>query len=115
MNLRFNGIIHKQNYQILIFCSNNYNNIRFHNAKMLDHISMAWNVRWKTCADKRSKHTSMIVDNSFEAVIPGRAEVCMLVLCLCLILSIRVVVCPLYFMLWSVLFIILYICIGTYI
>lgn len=43
---------------------------------------MAWNVRWKTCADKISKCTPKLIDNSFEAIIPGRAEVRILVLLL---------------------------------
>ncbi|XP_078174265.1 serine/Threonine-kinase ATM-like protein isoform X2 [Carex rostrata] len=42
--------------------------------QMLDHISMSWDVRWKTCADKRSKCTPKIIDNSSEAIIPGRAQ-----------------------------------------
>ncbi|KAF3329020.1 serine/threonine-protein kinase ATM [Carex littledalei] len=42
--------------------------------QMLDHISMSWDVRWKTCADKRSKRTPKIIDNSSEAIIPGRAQ-----------------------------------------
>ncbi|KAJ1684822.1 hypothetical protein LUZ63_016212 [Rhynchospora breviuscula] len=42
--------------------------------QMLDHITMAWDVRWKTSVDKRSKSTLKIIKNSCEAIIPGRAQ-----------------------------------------
>ncbi|KAJ3700717.1 hypothetical protein LUZ61_004422 [Rhynchospora tenuis] len=42
--------------------------------QMLDHISMAWDVRWQTFVDKRSKSTLKGIKNSCEAIIPGRAQ-----------------------------------------